>query len=228
MKEKQNLLTSIPAAEAEPKAQDFTPLPRSFFLPSAEIVAPKLIGHWLVRRSDDGTIAGGIIVEVEAYLRGDPACHAFRGLSDRTKSMFGPPGHSYVYLIYGFHYCMNTVCMPAGEAEGILLRALQPLWGVEKMRERRNGAIDRHIASGPGKLCAALGITRKLDGTDLCSDESPVFVAENPGRRKTLKALGPVVQTTRIGLTQAADWPLRWYLSGSHHVSKKAKHQMVA
>ncbi|HEY6229128.1 MAG TPA: DNA-3-methyladenine glycosylase, partial [Verrucomicrobiae bacterium] len=98
-----------PAALKLPR---FTPLLRSFFMPSAEQVAPHLLGHWLVRRSEGG-IAGGVIVEVEAYLREDPACHAFRGLSERTKSMFGPPGHSYVYLIYGFHYCMNTVCMPA-------------------------------------------------------------------------------------------------------------------
>jgi DNA-3-methyladenine glycosylase len=206
-----------------PELPTFTPLLRSFFAPSAEIVAPKLLGQWLVRRCDDGMILGGVIVEVEAYLRGDPACHAFKGLTDRTKSMFGPPGHSYVYLIYGFHFCMNTVCMPTGQAEGVLLRALHPLWGIDRMRERRGGVVDRHLASGPGKLCAALGITRELDGTDLCSTASPVFIAENPERRKTLKELGPTVQTTRIGLSQAADWPLRWYLRGSHHVSKKSK-----
>lgn len=201
-------------------APQFTPLLRSFFTPSAEQVAPNLLGHWLVRREDDSFL-GGIIVEVEAYLRNDPACHAFRGESERTKSMWGPPGHSYVYLIYGFHFCMNTVCRPAGQAEGVLLRAIQPLWGLDKMRMRRNGVVDRHLTSGPGKLCAALGITRTLDGTDLCSSESPVFVAANPSRRKTLKELGPVTQTTRIGLSQAADWPLRWYLRGSHCVSKK-------
>lgn len=222
MKENHNLLTSIPTDTGE-ETPPFSALPRSFFLPSAEIVAPKLLGNWLVRRSEDGNILGGIIVEVEGYLRGDPACHAFKGLSERTKSMFGPPGHSYVYLIYGFHFCMNAVCMPAGQAEGILLRALQPLWGLETMRARRGGAVDRHLASGPGKLCAALAITRALDGTDLCSTESPVFIAENPERRKTLKQLGPIVQTTRVGISQAADWPLRWYLRGSHHVSKKAK-----
>jgi len=202
------------------KLPRFKLLPRSFFMPSAEQVAPHLLGQWLVRRSDEG-VAGGIIVEVEAYLREDPACHAFRGLSDRTKSMFGPPGHSYVYLIYGFHYCMNTVCMPAGQAEGILLRALHPLWGKDQMRGRRKDVVERHLTSGPGKLCAALGITRELDGTDLCSTKSPVFVAENPSRQATLKELGPVVQTTRIGISQAAEWPLRWYLRGSHYVSKK-------
>src|SRR3954470_17792355 len=189
----------------KPKA--FFPLPRAFFLPSAQIVAPKLLGHWLVRQTDEG-IAGGSIVEVEADLRDDPACHAFRGESARVKSMYGPPGHSYVYLIYGFHYCMNTVCMPAGQAEGILLRALHPLWGVEQMRKRRKDVVERHLTSGPGKLCAALAITRKLDGTDLCSTESPVFVAENPEREKTIKELGPLIQTTRVGISQAAEWPL--------------------
>lgn len=205
----------------------FSPLPRAFFLPSAQIVAPKLLGHWLVCQNDEG-IAGGIIVEVEAYLRDDPACHAFRGESARVKSMYGPPGHSYVYQIYGFHFCMNTVCMPAGQAEGVLLRAIEPLWGIDKMKDRRNGVVHRHLTSGPGKLCAALGITRNLDGADLCSAASPVFVAENPDRRKTLKELGPLVQTTRIGISQAAEWPLRWYLRGSHHVSKKAKETQIS
>ena len=199
---------------------ELTPLPRKFFLPTAEVVAPKLLGKYLVRREGDEFL-GGIIVEVEAYLRADPACHAFRGESERVKSMYGPPGHSYVYLIYGFHFCMNTVCMPSGQAEGVLLRALHPLWGFEKMRQRRNHVVERHLTSGPGKLCAALGITRALDGTDLCSSDSPVFVAENPDYRKTRKELGPVVQTTRIGISQAAEWPLRWYLKGSHYVSKK-------
>jgi DNA-3-methyladenine glycosylase len=198
----------------------FRPLPRAFFLPSAEQVAPHLLGHYLVRRAGD-TLAGGIIVEVEAYLRGDPACHAFKGQTNRAKSMWGPPGHCYVYQIYGFHFCMNTVCMPEGTAEGILLRALQPLWGIEKMRERRKDVVDRHLTSGPGKLCAALAITRELDGTDLCSTKSPVFVAENSERVRTLKELGPIVQTTRIGISQAAEWPLRWYFQNSHHVSKK-------
>jgi DNA-3-methyladenine glycosylase len=202
------------------KLPRFTPLPRSFFMPSAETVAPHLLGHWLVRRTEDG-LAGGIIVEVEAYLREDPACHAFRGESARTKSMFGPPGHGYVYQIYGFHFCMNTVCRPAGEAEGVLLRGLHPLWGLEQMCARRGDVVERHLTSGPGKLCAALGITRTLDGTDLCSTKSPVFVAQNPDRQKTLQELGPVVQTTRIGISQAAEWPLRWYLRGSHFVSKK-------
>lgn len=205
---------------SKPLIPKFRPLPRDFFSPSAKEVAPELIGHWLVRR-EGAEILGGIIVEVEAYLRDDPACHAFKGESARTKSMWGPPGHCYVYQIYGFHFCMNTVCRPKGEAEGVLLRAMHPIWGIEKMRERRGGLHDRQLASGPGKLCAALGVTRALDGTDICTAKSPVFVAENPERSKVVESIGPLVQTTRIGISKAADWPLRWYLEGSAHVSKK-------
>lgn len=198
----------------------FNPLPRRFFEPSAAVVAPQLLGHWLVHQEPEGPV-GGIIVEVEAYVREDPACHAFRGETRRTKSMWGPPGHSYVYLIYGFHFCVNTVCRPAGEAEGVLLRAAHPLWGLETMSRRRGGLRDRHLASGPGKLCAALGITRELDGVDLCDPTSPLIVAENPDRTQTILNFSPVVQTTRVGITLAANWPLRWYLSGSPHVSRK-------
>jgi len=202
------------------KGVRFRPLPRAFFEPGAAEVAPQLLGHWLVRRDGEETL-GGIIVEVEAYLREDPACHAFRGETARTKSMWGPPGHCYVYLIYGFHYCVNAVCRPAGEAEGVLLRALQPLWGVETMRARRGGLAGKHLTSGPGKLCAALGIRRDMDGTDICSPDSPLVVAENPARAETVRELGPVVQTTRVGISKAADWPMRWYLGGSAFVSRK-------
>jgi DNA-3-methyladenine glycosylase len=202
------------------KPPPFSPLLRSFYEPSSADVAPKLLGHWLVRQTKNGPI-GGIIVEVEAYIRNDPSAHSFRGQTKRNKVMFGPPGHSYVYLIYGFHYCVNTVCRPAGEAEAVLIRAVHPLWGLDEMSKRRKGLKDRHLASGPGKLCAAMDIDRALDGADLCVKKSPLIVAENPERAKTISEIGPIVQTTRIGITQAADWPLRWYLRGSPHVSRK-------
>jgi DNA-3-methyladenine glycosylase len=211
----------MPKPAAKPlKPPKFRPLPRAFFEPSAEIVAPLLVGHWLVHRSNDG-VFGGIIVEVEAYLANDPACHAFKGETARNHSMWGEHGHAYVYLIYGFHFCVNTVCRPAGVAEGILLRAIEPLWGLEKIRERRGDVAERHLTSGPGKVCAALGINRELDGADLCARTSPLIVAENPNKPQTLHALRPLVQTTRIGISQAADWPLRWYLGGSKYVSKR-------
>jgi DNA-3-methyladenine glycosylase len=208
----------MPQNKASPPK--FRPLPRAFFEPSAEAVAPLLLGHWLVHRGEAGAV-GGVIVEVEAYLTNDPACHAFKGETQRNRSMWGEPGHSYVYLIYGFHFCVNTVCRAKGVAEGVLLRAVDPVWGLDEMRKRRGDVAERHLTSGPGKVCAALGITRALDGADLCSRTSPLIVAENPGKAETLKSLGPVVQTTRIGISQAADWPLRWYLGGSRFVSKR-------
>lgn len=191
------------------------PLPRFFYEPSALEVAPLLLGHFLVHQG-----VGGIIVETEAYIRNDPACHAFRGETKRNKSMWGPPGHSYVYLIYGFHCCFNTVCRPQGEGEAVLVRAVHPLWGMDEMRRRRGELPDRQLASGPGKLCAALKIDRDLDGADICAPKSKLVVAKNPERAKTCQDLGPIVQTTRVGITQAADWPFRWYLKGSPHVSR--------
>jgi DNA-3-methyladenine glycosylase len=198
------------------KVPKFHPLPRSFFEPGAAEVAPKLLGHWLVHEN-----VGGIIVETEAYVRDDPSCHAFRGKTKRNQAMWGEPGRAYVYLIYGFHFCFNTVCRPCGEAEAVLIRALHPLWGLEKMHQRRGKVIERHLASGPGKLCAALGINIAQDGADLCDKAGALIVARNPRVQETLSELGPVVQTTRIGISQAADWPLRWYLRGSPHISRK-------
>jgi DNA-3-methyladenine glycosylase len=210
------------AEEPEPgrDAPYLKPLPRSFFEPSAEVVAPVLLGHWLIHRTEDGPV-GGVIVEVEAYLEKDPACHAFKGESARNRTMFGPPGHSYVYLIYGFHFCVNTVCRPKGIAEGVLIRAVHPRWGLDAIRKRRGDVAERHLTSGPGKVCAAMGITRELDGADICQAASLLLVAENTEKAETLKELGPVVQTTRIGISKAADWPLRWYLGGSGYVSKR-------
>lgn len=139
----------------------------------------------------------------------------------RNRTMFGPPGHSYVYLIYGFHFCVNTVCRDKGIAEGVLIRAVHPLFGFEQMRKNRSEVPERHLTSGPGKVCAALGITRQLDGADLCNPASLLLVAQNKEKTKTLKEFGPLIQTTRIGISRAADWPLRWYLGGSPYVSKR-------
>src|SRR5215469_3757902 len=112
--------------------ESFQPLPRSFYLPSAEQVAPELLGHWLIRNTADGPV-GGPIVETEAYLVDDPACHAAPGLTARNRVMFGPPGHAYVYLIYGYHYCVNAVCRPAGTAEAVLIRAVEANLGTGLM-----------------------------------------------------------------------------------------------
>lgn len=200
----------------------FKPLPREFYEPSARVVAPRLLGHWLIRQTPEG-LCGGPIVETEAYLRDDPACHAFAGPSNRNRAMFGHPGHAYVYLIYGFYYCFNTVCLPHGHGEAVLIRAIEPAFGVEWMKRQRPVLRETDLASGPGKLCSAMRIDRTLDGADLCSADSPVFVAENPNLAQLRRKLGPRVTTTRIGLTKAADWPLRFYLDRSRHISKRAR-----
>jgi DNA-3-methyladenine glycosylase len=201
-------------------ARQFNPLPRSFYLPSARQVAPKLLGHWLLRRTPEG-LAGGRIVETEAYVKDDPACHAYIGRTNRNRVMWGHPGHAYVYLIYGFYFCFNAVCRPEDHAEAVLIRAVDVAFGQEWMLQNRPVQRETHLTSGPGKLCVALQIDRSLDGADLCDPNSPVFIAQNEALRAFRRQTGPVVTTTRIGLTQAADWPLRYYLQGSPFVSKR-------
>jgi DNA-3-methyladenine glycosylase len=141
-------------------------LPRSFYEPSARKVAPGLLGHWLLRRTPSGW-CGGLIVETEAYLCGDAACHAASGLTPRNRVMFGPPGHAYVYFIYGAHYCVNAVCCPGGIAEAVLIRALEPGTGLEFLRHHRTVGRIEQLTNGPAKLCEAMAIDRKLDGADL-------------------------------------------------------------
>ncbi|HYE31984.1 MAG TPA: DNA-3-methyladenine glycosylase [Methylomirabilota bacterium] len=212
--------------QAEIRVEDLKPLPRSFYEPSAKVVAPKLIGHYLIRRTESG-FAGGPIVETEAYVENDPACHAFCGPTKRNQVMFGEPGYAYVYLIYGFYYCFNAVCKPPGKGEAVLVRAIEPVFGVEYMRGNREVDDERNLTSGPGKLCKALEIERGLDGVDLTDATSELFVCENPDLKGWWKTHGPMVTTTRIGLTKAADWPLRWYAEKHPHVSKRAKRPMA-
>ena len=198
----------------------FAPLPVGFYESSAASVAPRLLGQCLIRRTPAG-FCGGIIVEVEAYLADDPACHGFRGETPRNRSMFGPPGRAYVYFIYGNHWCFNAVCQAAGVAEAVLVRAIEPRIGLDSMSRRRPVKLARHLTNGPAKLCAALQIGREQDGADLCDTSSSVFIAENPARRALLKSLGPMVTTPRIGISKAADWPLRFCLAGSAFVSRR-------
>jgi DNA-3-methyladenine glycosylase len=200
--------------------RSFKPLDRHFYEPSAKVVAPALLGHWFIHNTPSGP-CGGPIVETEAYLVGDPACHGAPGPTARNRVMFGEPGHAYVYLIYGNYFCMNMVCQPLGVAEAVLIRAVEVALGEEAMLKRRPVAAPRDLTNGPGKLCLAMAIDRGLDGVDLCDVRSPLFVARNPAVEDFRKERGPVVTTTRVGLTKAAHLPLRFYLEGSAFVSKR-------
>ena len=182
-------------------------LSREFFARSVHEVAPALIGATLLV---DGV--GGTIVEVEAYDQDDPASHGFRGLTARTASMFGPPGHAYVYRSYGIHWCLNLVCAEAGRAEAALVRALEPTVGLDAMRERRRLDAPQALCSGPGKLCQALGITRVLDGLPL--DEPPFAIVA----RETDP---PLVVGPRIGITRAVEQRWRYGLDGSPFLSRR-------
>jgi DNA-3-methyladenine glycosylase len=177
-----------------------------FFAPSVHDVAPRLVGATLLV---DGV--GGTIVEVEAYHPEDPASHAFRGRTPRNASMFGPPGHAYVYRAYGIHWCLNLVCEEEGTAAAVLIRALEPTHGLERMRERRRTDNERLLCAGPGRLCEALAVTAAHDGAAL--DEPPF---ELRARTQQLE----VVATPRIGITRAADLPWRYVLAGSRFVSR--------
>lgn len=200
----------------------WVPLSRAFYEPSAEVVAPRLLGHWLVRRTANG-LSGGIIVETEAYLADDPACHAFARETARTRAMYGPPGHAYVYFIYGNHWCFNAVCRPARHAEAVLIRATEANFGVEQMQARRPVGRAVELTNGPAKLCESLAIDRSIDTVDLCNVSSAVFLAEHADHRTVLERLGPMVTTTRIGITKAAERRLRFYLDGSPYVSKRER-----
>ena len=182
------------------------PFPLSFFRRPADLVAPDLLGA-TIRSSVGGRITGGIVIEVEAYLGlDDPASHAYRGrLHDGNRSLYGSPGTWYVYRSYGIHWCANLVCAPTRNGGAVLLRGVLPNEGLETIRHRRGGVAASRLTDGPGKLCQALGITRALDGAGM--RKSSVLVGTN-GERPA----GAVLVTPRIGITQAADWPLRFVL----------------
>jgi len=134
--------------------------------------------------------------------------------------MWGPPGVAYVYLIYGYHHCVNAVCCPEGFAEAVLVRALEPMIGETRMRENRPVLDQRELASGPAKLCAALDIDRTLDGTDLCDSNSPLFIGRITESTNRIASDRSIIAAKRIGISKAVDLPLRFYLNGNRHVSK--------
>ncbi|MGI8974341.1 MAG: DNA-3-methyladenine glycosylase [Gaiella sp.] len=173
---------------------------------SVHEVAPALLGWTLLL---DGV--GGRIVEVEAYAPEDPASHSFRGKTERTRTMFGPSGHLYVYRSYGIHWCANITCGPPDRAEAILLRALEPTDGLDRMRERRGLEAARLLCSGPGRLTQALGIDGRHDGLDLAS---PQVVLTGPESESLYEV------TPRIGITKAADREWRYVERGTSWSSR--------
>jgi DNA-3-methyladenine glycosylase len=189
-------------------------LTKAFFARSVHEVAPDLVGATLLV---DGV--GGNIVELEAYDHEDPAAHGYRGRTARNASMFGPPGHAYVYRSYGVHWCLNLVCEDEGVASAVLLRALEPTEGVETMRARRGLEDVRLLCAGPGRLCQALGVTRAHDGLPL--DEPPFRL---DGREREVE----IVTGPRVGISRAVDLPWRYALAGSRYLSRPLRPRSVA
>jgi DNA-3-methyladenine glycosylase len=196
------------------------PLPQSFYDRDPRKVARDLLGKLLIRRDGRKRLIGRI-VEVEAYLDGDPAAHSFVGRTDRNAILWGPPGLSYVYFIYGNHFLFNVSCMPDGKAGGVLFRAVEPIEGLAEMALGRDCALEevhdlRTLTSGPGRMAEAFGITRERDnGKDLTSPKSDLWISSDgfhPGK---------IAVTPRIGITKAAERPLRFIVAGNRFVSGK-------
>jgi DNA-3-methyladenine glycosylase len=187
------------------------PLERAAIPRDTVALARFLLGKIVVRRLNSG-IASGRIVETEAYLESDPACHAFRGMTPRNRSLFLEAGHAYVYLCYGTSFMLNVSSEDSGTGAGVLVRALEPLAGVEHMRRARNCRSVRDLARGPGRLTAALQIDRRHDGIDLLR-RGPLWIGSDGA------ACGPIGQSVRIGLTKGAEARLRYFVAGSGYLS---------
>ncbi len=213
--------TGAPGPSHVGTGDHLTPLPRSFYEHPPDQVAPRLLGKLLIHRVR-GKLLAGRIVEVEAYLGPhntppDPAAHAHRGPTPRCTVLFGPAGHAYVYTIYGQYFCLNVSCEPAGQAGCILIRALEPVSGLETMALNRglaSHAKPSQLTSGPSRLCQALGLTRtRHNELDLTSPTSPLQILDD-GFPPPKPHISP-----RIGIKHAIDWPLRFNLSGHPCVS---------
>lgn len=185
----------------------FSPLPQAFFAQPTLTVAKELLGHYLMVTDPNKGILPFRIVETEAYTEDDPACHAYNRKKGRAAMLYESPGLAYVYLIYGMYHCLNVVTEAKGTGSAVLFRAIEP-------PETLIGDYKTH---GPGRLCKALGITIAHNKIDLTSAESPLFIAQNP------LPPGAVIQTTRIGITKAKDYPWRFYLLGNPHISQRDK-----
>jgi DNA-3-methyladenine glycosylase len=211
-----------PVTRMEPAS--IRPLGRAFFSRDPRRVARELLGKILVRHEEQRFLAARI-VEVEAYLgKNDPAAHAAAGNTARTSVLFGPPGFAYVYFIYGNHYCLNVSCDREERAGSVLFRALEPLLGIETMARARGVAVATprdllKLTQGPGRLAQAFGITRARDnGCDLTSQASSLWIGSDG------VAAGNIRLTARIGITKAADRPLRYLLEGNPFVSGRKSH----
>ena len=189
------------------------PLPRAFYQRSPLVVARDVLGRVLVHSGGRSRRAGRI-VEVEAY-RGadDPASHAYRGRTPRNQVMFGPAGHAYIYFTYGMHHCLNLVTGPVDEAEAVLIRAIEPLEGIEEMTRCRRGAPLERLGRGPGCVAEAFGLGRQHDGLDLT--KGPLWIADQPAQREGYR----VTRGPRIGISVAQERPWRFFLAGHPFVS---------
>lgn len=184
-----------------------TVLKRPFYSRQAEEVARDLLGR-VLRHGE----CAGRIVETEAYLGGDDlAAHSARGVTPRTRVIFGPPGRAYVYFIYGMHECLNLICEPEGSPGCVLIRALEPVAGIERMRLRRGKEAMKDLTSGPGKLTQAMGITRAHNGVDVTKGDLVIYAGH--GEEFDIQA------TPRVGITHCKDWPLRFIVAGNKYVS---------
>jgi DNA-3-methyladenine glycosylase len=177
-------------------------------------VAKNLLGYTLVHESAEG-VAAGIIVETEAYLQDDPACHAYRRKSVRNAPMFGEAGTIYVYQIYGMHFCVNISTNKKDIGEAVLIRALEPTLGIELMQERRKTEVLKNLCSGPGKLVQALGIHKQMNDWHILDSDLKIVAPQ------IQLTDNEIITTTRIGITQGADLPYRFYLKENKFVSKK-------
>lgn len=200
---------------------DWQPVPTEFYRRHPTLVAPDLLNKILLRH--DGR--AGRIVEVEAYAGAeDPAAHSFRGMTRRNASMFGAPGHLYVYLSYGMHWCSNAVCGDAGEGWAVLLRALEPLARLDLIRLARPSIHrERELASGPGRLSQALGIDKTLDGANLVTNDRGICIISDGMEPPTEPVVGP-----RIGISKATEFPWRWHVPDQSHVSGRPARRNTA
>ena len=196
------------------KPEPGRPLPASFYDRPTEVVARDLLGAVIEHRTTHGVVRGRI-VETEAYLGPhDPACHATAGVTARTRTLHGPPGTAYVYFIYGKHWCFNAVTREEGYGSAVLIRALEPLDGLEFMRKARRGRGDLELANGPGRLCEAFRIGRAQNGVRL--DRGPLKIRRGERIRNDRVAV-----TTRVGIRKAQEWPLPFLVRGSRYVSRQ-------